>query len=92
MTEQIDWLDLLEETRPEYLARARKAALELLETRETITINDVRAVCPPPKQFDGRVMGAVLTTSDFEGTGEYVKSSRDTCHKRPIQLFRRADG
>lgn len=85
-----EWQLTLERARKEYLTRAREAALKLLETKDTITINDVRDLCPPPKQFDGRVMGAVLTTSDFKATGEYVKSSRSTCHKRPIQKFRRA--
>lgn len=85
---QLDWLDLLEETRPDYLALARNAARKLLETQDTITINDVREVCPPPADIDPRVMGAVFRCADFEATGEFVLSSRTTCHRRPIQRFR----
>lgn len=85
---QLDWLDLLEEHRPDYLAQAREAARRLLRDRDSITINDVREICPPPADIDPRVMGAVFRTSEFEATGEFVLSSRTTCHRRPIQRFR----
>jgi len=85
---QLDWLDLLEEHRPDYLAMARSAARKLLEARQSITINDVREICPPPKGVDPRVMGAVFLHKDFEATGEFVLSSRATCHNRPIQKLR----
>ena len=86
--EQLNWLDLLEEHRPDYLSEAREAARRLLERRDSITINDVRAICPTPKDIDPRVMGAVFRHGDFEATGEFVLSSRQTCHNRPIQKFR----
>lgn len=86
MTES--WQDLLEQTRYEYLNVARDAARRLLETRQSITINDVREVCPPPSMIDPRVMGAVLRHRDFELTGEFVLSSRKACHARPIRRFR----
>ena len=85
MDDQLDWLKLLEEHRPDYLSLARDAARKLLSERDSITINDVRAVCPPPSDIDPRVMGAVFRHADFEATGEFVLSSRTTCHRRPIQ-------
>lgn len=85
---QLDWLDLLETHRADWLATARDAARQLLETREWITIDHVREVCPPPRDVDPRVMGAVFKHLDFEPTGEYVASKRDTCHKRPVAKFR----
>ncbi len=87
MSEQIDWLDLLETHRPDYLSEARDVARKLLETRASITINDVRDICPPPRGIDPRVMGAVFRHKDFEATGEFVLSNRTTCHNRPIQRF-----
>ena len=87
MSEQTDWLDLLETHRPDYLSAARDAARKLLETRASITINDVRDICPPPRGIDPRVMGAVFRHKDFEATGEFVLSNRATCHARPIQRF-----
>lgn len=90
MSEQIDledWLSLLETHRPDYLTLARDAARKLLSERPSITINDVREVCPPPADIDPRVMGAVFRHADFEATGEFVLSSRTTCHRRPIQRF-----
>jgi hypothetical protein len=86
-TEQLDWLDLLETHRPDYLTLARDAARKLLSERPTIDINDVRDICPPPSDIDPRVMGAVFRHRDFEATGEFVLSSRNTCHRRPIQRF-----
>lgn len=86
--QQLDWLELLESYRMDYLHVARHVALKLLETRETITINDVRAEAPPPKDIDPRVMGAVFRCKLFEGTGEYIRSNRSTCHHRPVQKFR----
>lgn len=83
----LDWQEAFEEHRPDYLAEARSAARRLLETRPSITINDVREVCPPPADIDPRVMGAVFRHKDFEATGEFVLSSRNTCHRRPIQRF-----
>jgi len=91
MPDQIDiedWLAMHERTKPDYLASARDAARKLLETRESITVNDVRAVCPPPPGVDGRVMGAIFRHRDFETTGELVLSSRSECNHRPIQKFR----
>lgn len=86
----VDWLETFEMTRPQYLAKARATARLLLQSRDEITINDVREHCPPPANWDGRVLGAVFNHKDFESTGRIVKSNRDTCHKRPIQLFRLA--
>ena len=87
MSEQTDWLDLLETHRPDYLSEARDVARKLLETRASITINDVREICPPPRGIDPRVMGAVFRHKDFEATGQFVLSNRSTCHGRPIQRF-----
>jgi hypothetical protein len=84
---QMDWLDLLETHRPDYLERAREVARKLLETRDSVTVNDVRAVCPPPPEYDGRIMGAIFKHKDFEATGENVTSSRSTCHHREIKQF-----
>ena len=88
MDDQLDWLKLLEEHRPDYLSLARDAARKLLSERDSITINDVRDICPPPSDIDPRVMGAVFRHADFEATGEFVLSSRNTCHRRPIQKFK----
>jgi hypothetical protein len=82
-----DWLSLFETHRPDYLSEARDVARKLLETRASITINDVRDICPPPRGIDPRVMGAVFRHKDFEATGEFVLSNRTTCHNRPIQRF-----
>lgn len=85
------WQEILELHRAEYLSQARDIARELLETRPSITVNDIRDRLGPPKNVDPRIMGAVLRHRDFEPTGEFVLSSRKTCHARPIQRFRLTD-
>ena len=85
-TSQLDWIALLEAHRPDYLAEARAAARRLLESRQSITVNDVREVCPPPADIDGRVMGAIFRHRDFEAV-DNVRSSRSACHHREIKRF-----
>lgn len=81
-------LALLEQTRKAYLVEARRVAITIaLEGNGTCTVNQVRDVCPPPKQCDGRVMGAIFNTQDWVHDG-YLRSSRAACHHRPISRFR----
>lgn len=81
-------LKLLEETRQNYLIDARTAAERIAADGDgTCTVDQVREVCPPPADIDGRVMGAVFNTRDWEHHG-YERSSRGVCHKRPISRFR----
>jgi hypothetical protein len=83
-TEQ-EAMDLFEQHRAEWLAEAR-ALLGSKPEGTRMTVNDVRAVCPPPPDVDGRVMGSVFKKPDWVPVG-YVKSSRRECHNRPIALF-----
>lgn len=84
----LDWLRTHEETKPDYLWRARDAARTLLQSHDWITVDMIRAVCPPPADYHPTVMGAIFKHADFEPTGEYVASSRDVCHRRPLAKFR----
>jgi hypothetical protein len=77
---------LFEEYRAKFLADARYAARMIAQQNGEVTIDDVREVCPPPPEIDGRVMGAVLKHRDFEIVGS-CRSTRGTCHHRPIQVF-----
>jgi hypothetical protein len=78
---------LFEEHRAEWLAWARRTAMEIAQRRGSVCIDDIRALCPLPENVDPRVCGAVFRTSDFIG-GEYVNSGRAINHHRPIRLFR----
>lgn len=80
-------LTALEEHRPDFIAAARMAAVEHARQFGVVTINDVRAKCPPPENVDPRVMGAVFRDKRFVKVG-YENSSRSTCHARPIAKFR----
>lgn len=77
-----------EETRGDWLAKARAAAEVLAAQRGEITIEDVRAVCPPPDEVDPRVMGAVLRTGRvFQKVG-YRTSDRPESTGRQIAIFK----
>lgn len=78
-------LELFEVHRAEWLAAARQTAI-LLYRREQrpITVDEVRAECPPPAGVDPRVMGAVF--SGWTPVG-FTNSRRRTCHGRPIRQF-----
>ena len=83
-------MSAIKEARSVYLALARKAAHQLAMKSATgsITIDDVRATCPPPGNVDPRLMGAVfLEKGVWEPLG-FENSKRSTCHRRPIQRFR----
>lgn len=78
-------LDLFEVYRADWLEEARHVAFRLYwQSEQPITIDDVRAECPPPPWADPRVMGAVFRGWVAVG---YVNSRRRTCHRRPIRLF-----
>ena len=76
-----------EATRGEWIAQARAAARLLGLGGKPVTINDVRAKCPPPPDVDPRVMGAVFLARDWELLG-YRGSARRACHGRPVGVFR----
>lgn len=85
-------LRILEESRQAYLMGARDIAEQIARHGDgTCTVDSVREKCPPPKEIDGRVMGAIFNTADWEHLG-YVRSDRVTCHKRPISRFRFVGG
>ena len=77
-------LPLFETHRAEWLEQARSAAYAIGCKGGTLTINDVRRVCPPPEEFDPRVMGAVFLRSTWRKVG-YLSSSR--AHGRPVVVF-----
>lgn len=85
-----DVLPLFEQTRPAYLAHARRIAAELGRDGRRITIDEVREKAPPPKGLDPRVCGAVFLRSDWVKVG-YANSGRRTCHGRAVAIFRRRE-
>lgn len=84
-------LPLFEEHRADWLERARSVAADMGRRDEGyVTIDMVRAVCPPPEGCDPRVMGAVFQcgkNGPWEKVG-YVESKRKACHGRPVAIFR----
>lgn len=82
-------MDLFETTREEYLSDARAIAEILVKKKETITVNDIRDILPPPRDVDPRVMGAIFKCKSWEKVG-YISSNRASiCHGRPIAVFKK---
>ncbi len=75
----------MEDAHAEWMNLARAEARRLAQSGP-VTVDDVRKVCPPPETADPRIMGAIFRTKEWVATG-YRKSTRNTCHKRPIAVF-----
>jgi len=84
-------LPLFEGSRSEWLGQARAVARQLGQGGRIVTINDVRAQCPPPADVDPRIMGAVFLSKDWQLLS-HERSSRRVCHNRPVGLFRLKTG
>ena len=69
------------------IARARAHARRIAREKGQVTINDVRAYCPPPEGADPRIMGGVFTRAEFVRVG-FTMSERKPCHHRFIGVFR----
>lgn len=83
---QTDVLPMFEEHRKEWLERARHTAIDIARRKGEVTIDDVRAECPPPDGVDPRVMGAVFhPRSNWTCIG-YARSKRSDCHNRPVAI------
>jgi hypothetical protein len=80
-------LPIFEQHRADWLASARSVARLMGMDGTPITIDMVRAKCPPPRGVDPRVMGAVFKRSEWENCG-YVRGFRTASHARPVALFK----
>lgn len=81
-----DAFAMFEDTRADWLAKARTHA-RAMAAKGPVTVDDVRAVCPPPSNTDPRVMGALFKKDEWEPCG-WVESTRRECHHRPIRTFK----
>lgn len=87
MTTKQQALGLFEITRSEFLANCRWIARRIAKQKGHATIDDVRNEVKIPLGIDGRVMGAVFNTPDFEKVG-YTNTKIKSSHGRPIAVFR----
>ena len=79
-------LPLQEAAHGEWLAKARAVALRLGAGGKRITIDMIRAECPPPHGVDPRIMGAVFLRKTWANCG-YIQGFRETSHGRPVAVF-----
>lgn len=68
-----------------WIETARAAARQIATEKGSVTIDQVREVCPPPDDVDSRIMGNVFK-SGFVRVG-YKNSDRREGHGRAICIF-----
>lgn len=83
-------MTLFEQQRAEFLSNCRWIAYKIGQRKGNVTIDDVRAEVKIPSWVDGRVMGAVFNTEDWEKVG-YTTTKIKASHGRPIAVFRHKD-
>lgn len=79
-------LDLLEQTRPDYVRYAREVAERVCRERGSVTVDDIRDIAGVPSGKDARVLGAILRPPRFRLLG-YERGTRSESHKRAVGRF-----
>jgi hypothetical protein len=78
--------NLFQEPKLAYLDKARAKARELLERRETITVEDVTILCPLPRYLHRNNIGLILKHPDFRPIG-YTIARRPSSNGRVIRIW-----
>ena len=76
--------------REQWLNGARKVAFNLLQTRHTVTIEDILELYPRPKYLHRNTTGSVFNNEWFQPIG-YTQSKRKQSHGRVIRLWSLSD-
>lgn len=79
-------IEKLELSQGDWLRKAKQIAFDLCIVIGSFTVDDVRRICPPPKDCDPRIMGALVRDKRFEPL-DFVNSRRVTSHYRAIRRF-----
>ena len=79
-------LNLFEATRLEFLEYARWVAKRIAEKKGHVTIDDIRGEISVPLNLDGRVLGAVFNTPEWEKVG-YSTTKIKSSHGRFVSVW-----
>jgi hypothetical protein len=71
------------ESQAKWIERARKMAVELAKTHGYVTSDMIWSKCPPDKEWEPRVMGAVFAKQGLVKDG-YTQGTRRISHGRPV--------
>lgn len=82
--------DLFHRTREQWLSGARKVAYNLLQTRHTVTIEDVLELYPRPNYLHRNTTGSVFKDNWFQPVG-FTISKRAISHGRVIRQWALSD-
>lgn len=78
--------DVFKDAKQEYIEKAQKVARDLLMRRDTITIEDVTAVCPLPKHLHRNTLGRVFHNPIFRSVG-YTAAKRREARGHVIKIW-----
>lgn len=78
--------DIFAQSKTDWLDKARHTARKLLETRSSITSENVTALCPLPKYLHVNLIGNLFKHPDFVAIG-YSLAKRPTSNGRLIRLW-----
>jgi len=80
-------IEQAEYQRYEWLRLARQSAIEIARKRGSVTINDLRAVIPPPPSgCHHNVWGAVFRTGALKPTG-FTQAAHTAAHARVVRVY-----
>jgi hypothetical protein len=80
---QLDLFDLRDAA---FLSRCREVAAVLARAHGSVSINDVRAVLPPPPGVSPSVFGAVFRDRRFTPIG-YTQATHPQAHARAVRTY-----
>lgn len=87
MAKAIKQLAILEASRPEFLASARAAAIQLANKHGSVTSDQLREVVHLPEGMNPSVFGCVFSKKSDWKILSFVKSARPASHGRYIKQF-----
>lgn len=72
---------------PEWLAKARKHAVEIAQAEGRVSSDDIHEICPMPEGAHPNLMGAVFRNINLYLAG-YKRSTRPSAHGRVIRVYK----
>jgi len=81
-------LDMFELRDTEFLSRCRALGVEICRTSATgtVSINDIRALCPRPSGTHPSVYGSVFKGKAFRAVG-YTEAVHPEAHARVVRVY-----
>lgn len=80
-------LNLFEQRDANFLARARALAVQICQTRGSVSINDIRQNLALPAEMHPSVLGAVFKGKQFTAVG-FTEANHPQAHARIVRIYK----